>query len=561
MNWQDVKKLRVSGQLDEACEAALTILAANPECFRTKSQYEWVIFKYIQRIVGNIEGTLDKNQPIDSRDLDEMMSWMRKYYRLQPRIPDMVCSSILGQINKIGSHLPKFPDIIRWVGIDGLRSEDWESNEYQGKTYPSLAMNIARALCKWVRAHPDADTRQVGMALEWAERVRETSESDDTLWLTWDMAILLRQMSEYQRAAELLAGVIKAKRNEFWVWAEAGRLYQSEQPELALACFCQALECPAESKFLVRVHRELADLLWQQGDYAQFSREVAITVEIRQKEGWPIGRELEALIFKPEYDPSAEGAEDAKRFYAKHSSAALALCFDVVETKAASYLGFLIPHTPKEARPGWKPKPLSRFAIKNAHGLAFSLVCPGMKELNFEVGSPLSIVIGRQNGENRQTIVHVAVRPNGKRWDCLEQGMGVVVKESANGRPAKVFIAGTGDEMNANDPESKSLHVGDAVRFSFARNPKNERLDAFNVEHCELPDKDVKLVHGVLRRNPQGFAFVDDAFVAPALVDSVDSSIEEVAALAVYGKHPREDKRSWRAISLKAEGQSGKVSN
>jgi len=94
------------------------------------------------------------------------------------------------------------------------------------------------------------------------------------------MAILLRQMGDFQGAAELLASVIKTKRNEFWVWAEAGRLYQLEQPELALACFCRALECPAEPKFLVRAHRELAELLAEQEEYAQASREVAMSIDV-----------------------------------------------------------------------------------------------------------------------------------------------------------------------------------------------------------------------------------------------------------------------------------------
>ena len=102
MNWQDVQKLRRAGQLKEAHEAALGILAADPADFRTKSQYEWVIFKYIKLIVANIAAALDKNRPIASRDVDKMMDWMRKYYRLQPRIPDMACSNILSQLVKVG---------------------------------------------------------------------------------------------------------------------------------------------------------------------------------------------------------------------------------------------------------------------------------------------------------------------------------------------------------------------------------------------------------------------------------------------------------------------------
>ena len=201
MNWQDVQKLRQAGQLKEAEEAALGILAADPADFRTKSQYEWVIFGYIKRIVTKMAAALDKSQPIASRDVDEVMEWMRKYYRLQPRIPEMACSNIVGQLVKVGSHLPNLPDVIGWIGIDGLRSEDWQSNEYQGSTYPSLAMKIARALCKWVKAHPDASIKQLGMTLEWAERVSKTARGDDAIWLKWDTAILLRQMGDFQHAA------------------------------------------------------------------------------------------------------------------------------------------------------------------------------------------------------------------------------------------------------------------------------------------------------------------------------------------------------------------------
>ena len=45
---------------------------------------------------------------------------------------------------------------------------------------------------------------------------------------------------------------------------------------------------------------------------------------------------------------------------------------------------------------------------------------------------------------------------------------------------------------------------------------------------------------------------MDAAFVTPFLVESVDSAIEEVVAVAVYGKLPKEDKRAWHVISLKA---------
>ena len=342
------------------------------------------------------------------------MTLMREYYYLKPQIPGMACSNIISQLTKVGKHIPEFPDIIKWVGIDGLRPEDWQPNEYQGKTYSSSALKIARALCKWIMAHPEDCENHLGLAMEWVDRVSETAKGNDALWLNKDKASLLRKMGDYQRSAELLSDVIKAKQNEFWVWAEAGRLYMSEQPDLALSCFCRALECPSDPKFLVGVHLELAELLAEKGEYAQASKEVLITIDIRLAQGWPIGREIESIIANPWYDSSAADAEESKDFYSKHSAAALALCFDAVETKAANYLGTLLPHSSKNHHLGRKPKPLSRFAFKDAEGHAWSLVGPGNKNMKVKVGAPVLIVVGQQNEDIHQTIINVSARPEGE---------------------------------------------------------------------------------------------------------------------------------------------------
>ena len=549
MNSEDVRTLRKSGRLQEALNTARKILAATPGDYKTKSEYEWVVFECIKIIVTNI-GEMAKSRPINKRDVADLMEWMDEYRLLEPSIPGMACSNILGQLVKIGSNLPKFPSIIRWAGIEGLRDEDWQPRQYQGKTYSSLAMNIARTLCKWVNAHPEASQKQMALALDWAERVGKATKDDDSLWLHWDMAILLRQMGDFHRAAELLASVIKIKRNEFWVWAEAGRLYQSEQPELALACFCRALECPAEPKFLVRAHRELAELLAEQEEYAQASREVAVTIDIRQAEGWPIGREMEALISSPWYDPAAEGADPPKDFYGKHSPAALSLCFDIVETREANYLGLLVPHTPKDPRPGWKPKPLSRFAIKDSKGHAWSIVSPPVKNLKVEVGMPLTVVVGRKNGDDQQTIVHVSVRENGQQWDSLDSGMGIVTQEATTEKPTKILILDTGEEIRFESTSARSLRIGDGVRCGFARNPRNNRTDIFNIEYLELPKKNIRQFNGRLNRNPKGFGFVDSAFVPPQIVESVDPIVSEVIALAVYANNPTKGEYGWRVIKL-----------
>lgn len=554
MNWQDVHTLRKAGQLQEAVDTALKILAADPEDFMTKSQYEWVIFDCIKRIVAHMREALSKSRPVDASDVNDLMAWMEVYRDLEPRIPEMVCSSILAQLVKVGPHLPKFPGIIRWVGIDGLRHDDWQSREYQEKIYPSLAMSVARTLCKWVKAHPDASNKQMAFALECAQRVGEMAKGDDPFWLKWDMAILLRRMGDFQRAAELLASVIRIKSNEFWVWAEAARLYAEDQPDLALACACRALECGSDPKFTVNVHRELAQMLAEREDFSQASRELVTAINIRQEQGWGNDEELQKLISSSWYDPSAPEAENPKDFYARNSQEALVLCFDSVEVKHATYLGVIVPHQPKESPPGRKVRSLQRFAVRANDGASVSIVGPGVRASSFKIGEPITLVVGKQLESKREAIVQISARPDGAIWDCTDTGAGIVSREASEDKRPKIFVnrdVEVGIDHNVwigHQPPT----LGHGVRFRMTKNQKNQRIDIFAVEPGPRPDVDVRVANGHLKRNAKGFAFVDDAFVPPYLVESIPPDVNDVAAVLVYAKHPKEERYGWRAVALSA---------
>ena len=118
MNWQDVQRLSKAGQLKEAREAALSILSADPDDFKTRSQYEWVIFREIKQAVGRVEAALKASQRANPQDVNFVRTRWEEYQKSEPRVPEMVCSMIIGQISKIGHLLPKYADIIYWLRLD-----------------------------------------------------------------------------------------------------------------------------------------------------------------------------------------------------------------------------------------------------------------------------------------------------------------------------------------------------------------------------------------------------------------------------------------------------------
>ena len=396
MTWADVQALRKSGRFQEAVDLGLQELADDPDDFKLRTQIDWAFYGLVKNYVSSIVSKLKGGQPAPTAVVNQIHQALRRYARQPKRRPDNALSNILRELSKIAPHFPFFPGFIRWVGFDGLGAEDWQYNQLDENRFPPIALGIARGLAKWMKAFPDAAQEDIDLALEWIDRVRPVAEGDDALWMDWDRVYLLRRVHRHAEAAGVLGPVIKAKRNEFWVWAEAARLYSEEQPDLALACACRALECGSDPKFTVKVHRELAQMLADRGECAQASSELASVISLRQEQGWGIDAELQDLINSSWYDPSAQGAERASDFYAHHSQDALVLCFDSVEVKPATYLGTIVPQQPKDAEPGRKIRPLPRFAIRESNGASISIVGPGVRCRNIKIGHPVTLATKRR---------------------------------------------------------------------------------------------------------------------------------------------------------------------
>ena len=553
MTWEGVQVLRKSGKFQQAVDFGLQGLAEAPEDFKLRTQLDWAFYGLVKTYVSGVVAKLKAGQPAPSGVVNEIHQTLRRFAKQPKRRPDNALSNILRELSKIAPHSSFFPGFVRWVGIDGLGAEDWQYSQLDESRFPPIALGIARGLAKWTKAFPDATQADIDLALQWIERMRPRAEGNDALWLDWDRVHLLRHADRHIEAAQVLGPVIKAKRNEFWVWAEAARLYADEQPDLALACACRALECGSEPKFTVKVHRELAQMLAERGDFAQASSELTTVIALREEQGWALDAALQELINSSWYDPSAQGAETAKAFYANHSQDALVLCFDSVEPKSATFLGTILPQQHKDAPTGRKPRPLPRFAIRDSGGASVSIVGPGVRSRDLKIGDPVTLVLGRQRDTARDAIVQVSARPDGARWDCTDAGVGLITRMAADERRTKVFID-RDSEVGIDEGAWIEGHpeVGEGVRFQMTQNRKTGRRGLFAVEPGPRPEVDVRVTSGHLRRNPKGFAFVEDAFVAPFLVETIPSDVDAVAAILVYAKHPKEDRYGWRAVAISA---------
>ena len=554
MSWLNVQELRKSGRFQEAITLGFQELANTPGDVKLRTQVDWAFYGVTKLHVSTVTDKLKVSQPAPTSTIAQIQKDLCEFTKLPKRRPDTALTNILRELSKIASSFPTFPVFVRWVDINGLGTEDWQYRQFEGKSFPPIALGVARALTKWIKAFHEAKPEDIELALLWLDRVRPIANGDDSLWVDWDKVFLLRRIDRHTEAAEILGSVIKAKRNEFWVWAEAARLYAEEQPDLALACACRALECGTDPKFTVNVHRELAQMLAEQGDYSQASRELVTAISIRQEQGWKVDKELQSLINSSWYDPSAPNAEEPKRFYALYSQGALVLCFDSVKVQPATYLGVIVPYQKQSDPLGRKVKPLPRFAVRTNDGTSFGILGPGIRASNFKVGAPVMLVIGKQQDNSRETIVQIANRPEGAMWDCTDTGSGLVSREASDGKNPRIFI-NRDMEVSMTDNAwvgSQSPVLGEGVRFQATQNQKTGRKDIFAIAPGPRPEIDVKVANGYLSRNAKGFAFIDDAFVAPHLVESIPTDVEDITAILVYAKHPKEARYGWRAVTISA---------
>ena len=434
---------------------------------------------------------------------------------------------------------------LKWAGVEGLRPDDLVPNEYQDKVYASLAVRLAREAAAWVKSRPEATDEQVDLAVSFAKIAQSDAKDTDKTWLEWSLASLLRRTGDRRGAAELIVRVLKKKRTEFWAWAEAARIHRDEQPDLAIACFCQALRLGAEPKFLGKVHWELAELLAEVGEVAQATRETLAAVATYDQEGWRHPPELEALLQAEWYDPALPSAEP-REFYTLHADEALTLCFDEVREHQATYLGMT------EAREGKKPRP--RFSMSWNDRFVSILGRRNARLLKtLPPGSPVKLLLGIEG--NRQDVLEVLARSDGSEWDCTEIKEGVVAGLHANGEG--IFVYCSREEEYRFPAKSwigtMSPVPGTGARAWGASNPLNGHFEAGRIEAAPLRESsDIRVFTGRLTRTTKGFGFVDEVFVSPPLVESAPPAARDVAVVAIMAFDKSKARHSWRAVAISA---------
>lgn len=548
MNWQEISQIRKNGDYLRARDLARVELQKSPNSPQLKSQIEWTYYSEIKEIANKLK----QSDSVDQRLVQQLMKTFEDYIRGETRRPEMAFSMIIQLICPYSTQLPDFYNYVKWFGKSALRAEDWEISTYvdkqgiQRRSLP-LAYEVARGLCKWTKSAQELHIDQANFCIDWASQARSKLSDEDAIWLDWDAVAVLRRIGNYENASQVLSSVLKLKKSEFWVWAEAARIYQFDQKDLALACFCKAMLCKTEEKFLVTAHLDFAKLLISLEMFDEASFEINQSIKIRNENQWKLPEDLNRLTQNNWFDSDKKDSKLAKEFYEEHASDALSLCFDEIRKVSATYVGQL---TIK--RDGKKPKEFAKFSIKNGNNFE-SLLANGFNHLKMKRGAPVLVTLGIQEDSNHNLVVNVVERMDGYEWECTSQQFGIITYISDDSENVKVFL--NKDKELKLDPDilrglKNQISIGSKLKCFSTLNAKSQRIE---ISHVELVNSakitDMKEEKGELRKNPKGFGFVNDIFISPNLIkDTEDKALIKVQA--IFSKQRDKDTYSWKAISV-----------
>lgn len=540
MTPQEIQQIRRNGEYIKAKQLAKIELGNNPSSFQFKSVLAWCYYDEIKTLAAR----LDDNQN-DHNLIQKLITVYEEYISGDPKRPDMAFSLILKIIAKQSAQINNFLSYIEWMGMNALKDEDWHNTEFQGKTFPPIAHDVARGMCKWVKSHDNATFNQGQLALDWSRTVRANMNHEDAVWLDWDVAAVLRKLGDYQKSAEVLSNVLKLKQNEFWVWREAARIYAHEDEDLALACYCKAMLCRSQPNFLVSTHEEFAGFLAELEIYDRASYEINKALEIRNNNSWKIKEDLQVLCSNEWYDPEQNNHQQAQKFYNDHSSDALTLCFENIETIPATYLGYI-----EIKREGKKPKRMIKLSIKNNTSHE-STLASGFNKLQLEEGDTVMVTKGTKEQGARDLVINITKSQDARKWQNTDIVRALVSYIGADKKTTKLFVNKDTQMRVPKHLEHLSLSLGEQVSCHTAIHPIKNRIEVFHLDKISnnqtIPDS--KSLSGILRKNEKGFGFIDDIFIAPHLIKDIDNGAE-LKIIALYEKPPKREEYSWRALSV-----------
>jgi hypothetical protein len=350
--FKEISALRKSGQLQEALAAAHDWLANESENIWAKRAISWVYYDYLKSHVvnGDFDQVCNQLENIEGLQLpeDEEMVFEKIAYSLGkfffqlakedeaknayplfkkikafsfPK-PSEAYSFLLKSMHKAFKETSYYKEVIEWWGVDNLRPDDFQKEEYKGKRIMAVAEQVLIAYSKQLLPSKadiafghEVDTKAIQRHIEFLKAT--ISKYPKLTFLPYFEAKLMLATHQEGDALKAILPFVRKKQREFWTWQVLAETLEDD-PDIQIACYAKALQCEAEGSFLVNIRSKLAEHLIQEQNYAEAKFEIEQAVQARQDKGWQIPNKLQNWQ-KADWYKETKPLNDNKRLYDQYA--------------------------------------------------------------------------------------------------------------------------------------------------------------------------------------------------------------------------------------------------
>lgn len=350
MTVPEIKRLQSAGQYETAYNEYRILLTQYPDNPRLRSDAAWCLKSWVQDAAGrrdvdtfvkafgelpslklgqigfgsmanrfawDIKTLFDslKNQP------DLLFHAADRIFEILPKLtfkkPDKTYTLIADTFLKVKDAQkriwPRFGEFIEWFGFDNFLPEDYEKIQLaNGKSMPSVVERIYGSYYKVLKERIDAGDIDCPAVEKFIDRLTYASEHYNYSNILYHKAMLLIALGRKDDALETVRPFVRRKQSEFWVWKTLAEI--SDDPEIKLSCYCRALMCDTDPKFLGRVRVATALLMHDFGYDGNARCEIRALVKVYQDNGWGIPAEARRIA-NQEWYQQADAPESNDDFY------------------------------------------------------------------------------------------------------------------------------------------------------------------------------------------------------------------------------------------------------
>ena len=528
------KALSKEGRHAEAAVAYRKALAASPADREVHTGFGWVLYKHSKELMA----TENINIGLVKRNLND-------YIKLDVEKPSILHSCVLQLAAKLAGQ-DKFSMLVfaRLWNLDNLRPEDFERfRADDGKVYPSLAERVIQQAGK--EAAESDNKREQEQVLPRLDTAIE--RFPDNIWLKLDKAKVLLSIGMHDEALTFGITVAKAKPNDYWAWGLLGDIILQTDEDAALGCYCKALSCPAEEKFIGKIRLKVAQHALKRNELSAAKFEVETVFRSKETEGHRIPEEAVEIASMPWYAETAAALSN-RDYYKSKLPAAEALLFG-----SMPWIDACVGE--KYTLSGNENKPKRKIFLKTA-SIPIELNIPESRLGHRKLSPGDSIrVKGELDGDQRFKVYVLEGRKADAEWDIFPESIGVVDHVNREKGVLHFIVDRKLDGIIPLSELSDTFSEGDSIALRLSRYTSRHG-PTYRVHLAKATEKQpselVKKQFCEEVRVSDGMGFTKNGiFVPPPLISRhLLNDGQTVSGTAVLSYNKKRGTWGWRAVSI-----------